>query len=126
MFPSDDLAVIGLHTMFEHHEGMKEESLKAFIHEHHIQFAVGIDTPSVDDKDPIPKTMRSYNMGGTPTFLLIDRQGRVRKHKMEHDLMLGAELMTLMHQETVTEETASSVDDAENQGSMCSIEEGCT
>lgn len=72
MLPSDDLAVIGLHTMFEHHEG------------------------------------------------------RVRKHKMGHDLMLGAELMALMHQETVTEETASSVDDAGNQGSICSIEEGCT
>ncbi|MCL4679216.1 MAG: redoxin domain-containing protein [Alphaproteobacteria bacterium] len=100
MFSKDDVAVIGLHTVFEHHSAMGENSLVAFMHEYGITFPVGIDIPSGDDKDPIPKTMRAYNMGGTPTLLLIDRQGRLRKHKMghEHDLILGAELMSLMRE----------------------------
>ena len=37
-------------------------------------------------------------MGGTPTLLLIDKEGLLRKHKMGHeaDLILGAELMSLI------------------------------
>ncbi len=124
MFSGDDLVVLGLHTVFEHHDGMKENSLKAFMHEYRIEFPVGIDTPSGDDKDPIPKTMRDYSMNGTPTIILIDRQGRLRKHKTGHedDLTLGAELMALMK-----EEATSLVDiTEENQGGVCTIKDGGT
>ena len=100
MFSPDDVAVLGLHTVFEHHSAMGEESLKAFMHEYRINFPVGIDTPSDDKLDPRPKTMQRFNMRGTPTLILVDRQGRLRKHKMghEHDLVLGAELMTLIRE----------------------------
>ena len=32
-FQQEDVVVIGLHTVFEHHQAMQLESLKAFIHE---------------------------------------------------------------------------------------------
>jgi hypothetical protein len=66
MFSDADFAVLGLHTVFEHHDAMTEVSLKAFMHEYRIEFPVGIDMPSGDPKDPLPKTMRRYQTGGTP------------------------------------------------------------
>lgn len=98
-FSDKDVAVIGLHTVFEHHAGQgTKEALEAFLHEYRITFPVGIDAPS--DGERLPKTMTEYNMQGTPTLLLIDREGRLRKHKfgMEQDLTLGAEIMALMRE----------------------------
>lgn len=99
-FSSDEVAVIGLHTVFEHHEAMREASLKAFLHEYRVEFPVAIDKPSGTDS-PIPKTMELYRMRGTPTILLIDRQGYLRKQQFGHipDLVLGAELMNLVLEE---------------------------
>ena len=99
-FSPDDVAVIGLHTVFEHHlaQGTKE-ALEAFLHEYKINFPVGIDTPSA--VGGTPRTMTEYQMQGTPTLILIDRQGCLRKQKfgMEQDLVLGAEIMSLLKQE---------------------------
>lgn len=99
VFKSSDVEVIGLHTVFEHHKANSEETLKAFMHENRITFPVGIDMPS-DDNSPIPKTMKSYQMQGTPTLILLDRKGYLRKHKFGHedDLQLGAELMSLVNE----------------------------
>ena len=98
MFQGSGVKVLGLHTVFEHHRAMTEVSLKAFLHEYKVDFPVGIDMPSNTPDSPIPKTMSLYNMGGTPTLLLIDKQGQLRKHKMGHedDLVLGAQLMSLL------------------------------
>jgi len=95
-FSPNDVQVIGLHTVFEHHEAMQEVSLRAFLHEYRIGFPVGIDAPS-DDRS-MPRTMQRYQMRGTPTLLLIDRQGRLRKQQFGHtpDLLLGAEIMALI------------------------------
>ena len=96
-FSDKDVAVIGLHTVFEHHAGQgTKEALEAFLHEYRITFPVGMDAPSEDGN--IPETMAAYRMQGTPTLLLIDRLGRIRKHKFgrEDDLVLGAEIMALM------------------------------
>lgn len=98
-FSDKDVAVIGLHTVFEHHSAQgSREALAAFLHEYGISFPVGIDEPS--DGERLPKTMMAYNMQGTPTLLLLDRDGRLRKHKfgMEQDLVLGAEIMALMRE----------------------------
>ncbi len=96
MFPPNDLTVIGIHTVFEHHEAMKEPSLSAFLHEYNIKFPVAIDQPSETGR--LPKTMSTYNMQGTPTILLIDHEGYLRAHHFGHisDLQLGAELATLI------------------------------
>lgn len=98
LFAQEDLVVLGLHTVFEHHAAMSEVSLKAFLHEYRIRFPVGIDMPSGVAGDPLPKTMSAYQMQGTPTLLIYDRKGMLRKHRMGHveDLVLGAELMSLI------------------------------
>jgi thiol-disulfide isomerase/thioredoxin len=97
-FPSDDVVVLGLHTVFEHHEVQgPRAALEAFLHEYRYGFPVGIDRP-ISEGGPIPSTMRAYSMEGTPTLILIDRQGRLRRQTLGHvpDLRLGAEIMALM------------------------------
>ncbi len=99
LFPADEVAVVGLHTVFEHQAAMGVTALEAFVHEYQIEFPVGVDRPG-DDADPVPTTMRRYSMQGTPTLLLIDREGRLRRQTFGHipDLQLGAEIMALMRE----------------------------
>lgn len=97
LFSPDDIAVIGLHSVFEHHSAQgSEEALKAFLHEYRITFPVAIDAQSA--QGGLPQTMSAYQMQGTPTTIVIDREGRLRKHKFgaEQDLTLGAEIMSLL------------------------------
>ena len=93
---SGDVAVIGLHTVFEHHEAMTKTALAAFIHEFRLTFPIGIDRRASGQS--LPVTMERYAMQGTPTLILIDRDGNLRKQKFghEHDLVLGAELQALI------------------------------
>mgnify|MGYP003700396687 CR=1 FL=1 len=101
-FKHDDVQVIGLHTVFEHCEAQgTNTALKAFLHEYKISFPVAIDAPSA--AGGIPTTMAAYQMQGTPTLILIDRNGYLRKQKfgMEQDLTLGAEIMALMRETDV-------------------------
>lgn len=86
----DDLAVLGLHTVFEHHEAMNEGALRAFLHEYRIGFPVGIDRPAA--RGAVPSTMARYGMRGTPTLLLFDRAGVLRHQLFGHvpDLQAGA------------------------------------
>ena len=95
-FSEDSLAVVGLHTVFEHHEAQgRRDVLEAFLHENRIRFPVGIDSPGADG---VPLTFRTYAMQGTPTLLLIDSAGRLRMQKFGHidDLPLGAAVATLV------------------------------
>jgi Redoxin len=93
-FSSNEVAVIGLHSVFEHHDVMTPAALAAFVHEYRWPFAIGIDKP--DGKD-LPMTMAAYEMRGTPTLLLFDRQGRLRRHYLGQvdDIRLSAEVMGL-------------------------------
>jgi AhpC/TSA family len=100
-FAPSDVAVIGLHATFEHHDAFNSAVLKAFIHEYRLKFPIGIDQPN--PASPIPHTMERYKMRGTPSLVLIDRQGFVRKHTFGSvdDLRLGAEIGALV-QETAS------------------------
>ncbi len=97
LFSPQGVVVVGLHTVFEHHEAMTVTALRAFVHEYGIRFPVGVDMPA-DDGGPIPQTMAAYRMQGTPTTLLIDRAGQLRRQIFGHipDLRLGAEIMRLV------------------------------
>ena len=97
-FAQQDVAVVGLHTVFEHHAAMTVVSLQAFLHEYRIRFPVGVDAPGADADDPLPVTMRAYGLRGTPSLLLIDRNGDLRRHAFgtEDDLTLGAAIATLI------------------------------
>lgn len=97
-FPAADVAVLGLHTVFEHHEAQgSRAALEAFLHEYRYAFPVGMDRPSPAGGG-IPRTMALYGMQGTPTLILIDRLGRLRRQAFGHvsDLRLGAEIMALI------------------------------
>ena len=94
-FEPKDVAVIGLHATFEHHDAFNPAVLKAFIHEYRLKFPIALDQPS--PTSPIPHTMERYKMRGTPSLVLIDRHGLVRKHSFGavDDLRIGAEIGAL-------------------------------
>lgn len=93
-FNEDHVSVIGLHTVFEHHEAMTEVSLKAFLYEFRVGFPVGIDVPL---GQAIPKTMQRFQMQGTPSWLIFDRKGKLKLHVFGQleDITLGAEVARL-------------------------------
>jgi peroxiredoxin len=95
-FPAADVAVIGLHTVFEHHAAMTPVSLAAFIHEYRITFPVGVDVPG---ETALPKTMERYSLRGTPSLLVIDRAGVLVAHYFGpiNPLKLGADIGTLVN-----------------------------
>ena len=121
VFDRDQVAVIGLHTVFEHHDAQgSRAALAAFLHEYKIAFPVGIDAPS--DHGGLPKTMARYAMQGTPTQILVDRRGHLRKQKFgwEDDLVLGAEIMSLVRDGAGAAATGSPSED----GDGCT-DDGC-
>lgn len=95
-FASEPLVVIGLHTVFEHHDVQTPLALAAFLHEYRYDFPVGVDIH--EEGDPLPLTMRAYAMQGTPTMLLIDTEGRLREQHfgVVEDLVLGMALGQLL------------------------------
>lgn len=95
-FARQDLVVIGLHCVFEHHEAMTPTALKAFVHEYQLPFPIAIDrkTPGA----ALPATMRAWDLQGTPSMLAFDRRGQLQAHHFGHmdDLRLGALLGQLI------------------------------
>ena len=93
-FNPAEVAVIGLHSVFEHHAVMTPAALQVFMAEYKWPFPVGIDAP---DGDGPPKTMTAYQMQGTPTLLLFDRAGRLRRHYFGRpdDMQIAAEIMAM-------------------------------
>ena len=97
-FAADDVAVVGLHTVFEHHDAMTPVSLQAFLYEFRIAFPVGVDARAADPGDLVPVTMSRYALQGTPSLVLIDRRGHLRLQAFGamDDLALGASIATLL------------------------------
>ena len=98
-FPPGRVQVIGLHTVFEHHDVMTRPALEAFVREYRLTFPIGIDLPA--ESGSIPQTMAAYAMQGTPTLILIDRAGRLRKHSfgIEDDMRVGADIAFLLSEQ---------------------------
>lgn len=96
IFSREQVVVIGIHTVFEHHDAMKPVSLEAFLHEYRIKFPVGIDSAS--SSGDIPETMAAYELRGTPSLVVIDQQGHVRQQHFgqTHDMVVGAQIATLL------------------------------
>ncbi len=92
MFKGSDLVAIGLHTVFEHHAAMTPIALEAYIHEYRLTMPVGVDQPG--EGTPMPVTMERYAMQGTPTAILIGRDGMILHHGFgqEEDMALGARI----------------------------------
>lgn len=69
---------------------MTPAALSAFAHEYRLDFPIAIDMLAIDG--PIPLTMQAYGLRGTPSLVLIDRQGRIRLNHFGRieDLQVGA------------------------------------
>lgn len=76
LYRNEEVQVIGLHSVFEHHHVMTLDALKAFVHEYRLQFPIAVDQPS--EVGPIPVTMQKLNLQGTPSLVLIDKAGIIR------------------------------------------------
>ncbi len=89
-FQAAEPAVIGLHTVFEHHDVMTVQALRAFVHEYCWSFPIGVDQP--DGRGGPSRTMTRYGLRGTPSCIVLDRQGLVQLHHFGRmdDLALGA------------------------------------
>lgn len=98
-----DLTVLGLHTVFEHHDAMQPVSLEAFLHEYRISFPVGVDASEPGYDSPV--TMRRYDLRGTPSLIVIDRAGRIRVNAFGQtdDLAVGASLGRLLLEDPSTD-----------------------
>ncbi len=94
-FDRDKVAVIGLHSVFEHHAAMQPVALEAFLHEYRIGFPVAVDAAG---DSGMPRTMRAWGLEGTPTLVLVGRDGRIRARHLGQvpDLAIGAHIMQLM------------------------------
>jgi hypothetical protein len=97
-FDPAKVAVIGLHSVFEHHDAMTVTALRAFCHEYRIRFPVAVDLPGT--RGPLPRTMEAWGLEGTPTLVLIDRQGRMRARHFGQmpDMGIGAQIMGLLQE----------------------------
>jgi hypothetical protein len=59
-FQGEAVTVIGLHTVFEHHEVMGSQALQAFIQEYRLPFPIGIDQAA--EAGPLPVTMAQWGL----------------------------------------------------------------
>ena len=120
-FPADKVAVLGLHTVFEHHAAMTPVSLKAFIHEYRLPFPIGVDEAGSGD---VPKTMQAYALRGTPSLLIIDQLGRLRLNHFGQasDMAVAYQIANLMHEPKNSSTTPHSPSPARG---TCN-EDGCT
>ena len=118
LFPREEVAVIGLHTVFEHHAAMMPVSLEAFLHEYRLTFPVGVDTPG---KATLPVTMERYGLRGTPSLLILDRDGVPNAHHYGpiDPLRLGAEIAVLVSRGKPLSEVT-----ADTQATGCEVS-GC-
>lgn len=90
------LVVLGLHTVFEHHAVMTPAALAVYLYEFRIPFPVAVDAAGTEGL--IPQTMSVYGMQGTPSTLLIDGAGRLRKTHfgVESDVQVIADIDALI------------------------------
>ena len=120
LFPKDKVAVLGLHTVFEHHDAMTPVSLKAFIHEYQLQFPIGVDQAG---ESTLPMTMQAYAMRGTPTLTLIDQLGRLRASHFGQasDMKVAYLISSLIHGE---EKPSAVIQENDRPADGCG-EDGC-
>ena len=124
-FPAHEVAVLGLHSVFEHHAAMQPHALEAFLHEYRIRFPVAVDALAEPGDGPIPKTMRTFALRGTPSLLVIDRAGRLRVNHFGQvsDMRVAAEISKLVF-ETGTDTREATDAAPTGEGSPCTAE-GC-
>ena len=130
LYSRDQVEVIGLHTVFEHHDVMTIAALEAFVHEYRLRFPIAVDSPGTASAEP--KTMRKYQLRGTPSLVLIDKRGVIRVNQFGRlsDMEVGNLIGQLIQEDcegivehaTGSEEAGTQV--AQQDSENCS-DEGC-
>lgn len=122
LYPKDEVQVIGLHSVFEHHDVMTVPALKTFVSEYGYNFPIAVDKPA--DVGPTPITMSNYAMRGTPTVILIDKAGSLRFQRFGQltDMQIGSYIGRLLtesgpdHQDLSTTGSESDTDGCTSEG----------
>ena len=111
-FAQEDVVVLGLHSVFEHHSVMGPEALKVFVHEYRIAFPIGIDR--AQPGQAVPRTMQQLGLKGTPSLIVLDRYGVIQLHHFGRasDMGVGALLGKLVAQ-------SATIDAEADQGGVC-------
>lgn len=119
-FRRSDLQVIGLHSVFEHHAAMTPVTLKAFIQEYRLTSPIGVDL--ADGTSPLPVTMRRYAFQGTPSTVLIGRDGRIlhQSFGVEDDMVVGARIAGALSMPIPDQEVTVPTGDCAN--GTCTVE----
>ncbi|HEX2541374.1 MAG TPA: redoxin family protein [Caldimonas sp.] len=96
LFAGQDVRVIGLHSVFEHHQAMGRTALEAFVHQYRLTFPIAVDRPAAEGS--LPRTLLAYRLQGTPSLVLIDRAGRIRLSEFGavEDMSVGAMIGALL------------------------------
>ena len=125
LYAGDGLAVVGIHTVFEHHEAMTQVALAAFLHEYRVTHPVAVDVPG--SNGPIPETMSTYRLQGTPSLMLIDRVGRLRLQEFGpvDDLQLGVLLGKLLAEQVPNTSALAHGEASEDAADGCRVD-GCS
>lgn len=128
LYSDSPVQVIGLHTVFEHHDVMNKEALKAFVHEYRLRFPIAIDMPNGNSS--IPLTMQKYHLRGTPSLILIDKQGYIRLNHFGqiNDMQVGntiGQLLAEQLEEKIDNTSQQQMTGDEPSGEKCDSN-GCT
>src|SRR5690606_11747128 len=98
-FSRNDVVVLGLHSVFEHHDVMTPSALRVFVSEYRLSFPIAIDSPRGGSL--VPTTMAKWSLEGTPTLMVFDRAGNLALRQLGHvdDLQVGVLLGRLLAQD---------------------------
>lgn len=130
LYPEEEVQVIGLHTVFEHHDVMTIAALEVFVKEYRLQFPIAVDTPGNASVEP--RTMRKYQLRGTPSLVLIDKAGYVRLNHFGRlsDMQVGSLIGRLVQEgeESQTKDEIESRQTTQSQSGSATAscnDEGC-
>jgi len=92
-FDPRQVFVLGLNAQFEHKDAQTRETLEKFVAEQGLVFPVALDRVTASSE--LTATAAAYELKGTPSILIFDRQGRLRRAYQGEatDIRLSAEIM---------------------------------
>ncbi|WP_082491125.1 alkyl hydroperoxide reductase [Aureimonas sp. Leaf454] len=117
VFDHTDLQVIGIHTVFEHHAAMTPVTLGAFLHEYRVRHPVGVDM--ADDPSGVPVTMRRFGWRGTPSSVLIGRDGTILHQTFGIEDAVGARIAMAIASSVSDPCRADPADEADCSSGRC-------
>jgi len=93
------------------------------LHEYGIGFPVAVDRPGDGD---IPETMKALGLRGTPSLVVLDRQGfmRINLFGRPGDMLVAAEIARLVFGRGPTAGQVATAEPAHGASSLC-LPEGC-